>query len=315
MQFIVIYSDGPMGASSLGAIIEKYGYLNLPFRKYFLIEYVMGIRKISDKKMQYRSLEIIKYLSTKSALGGTSIKDRDSREGIARTIKPKTEEIDEFLSYKPFDLKDLLKHCYIFLAKHIIYKELTIPLRGFIIYEIPQFIKIYNFTQHEYIKELQKFEDLKIFIMNRSFKEWSASLFSQQDSKSLNKFGFDQISLEKLLKRWHQNQDLSKINNVYPINIKSLFLPNIKETNKLIAAKLGINPLNYISLTKYNYDLFGSIIGFKESFSPGDLTFFNLHFIFRWILTNYPKLPKNIRLIINIIFNILRKINFFNSYK
>lgn len=51
-KFIVIYSDGPMGASTFGSIFEKYGYLNIPFRKMFLSEYVMGIRNISDKAMQ-----------------------------------------------------------------------------------------------------------------------------------------------------------------------------------------------------------------------------------------------------------------------
>ena len=77
MQIIVIYSDGPMGSSCLGAIIEKYGFINLPFRKYFLIEYVMGIRKISDKAMQYKCLDCLKMLVDKGILGGTSVKDRN----------------------------------------------------------------------------------------------------------------------------------------------------------------------------------------------------------------------------------------------
>ncbi len=315
MQFIVIYSDGPMGASSLGAIIEKYGYLNLPFRKYFLIEYVMGIRKISDKKMQYRCLEFIENLSIKSALGGTSIKDRNTRELVQRTLKPNAEEIDKFLSYKPKDLKNLLSHCYLFLAKHISYKEISIPTRGLIIYEIPQFLNKYNFTQYEYIRELQKFENIKIFLMTRSFKEWSASLLSQEDSKKINTFGFDQISLEKLLIRWKQNQKLSKIKNIYSINIKSLFIPNIEKTNILVASILERNQIKYESLINYKYDLFGTIIRFNESFSKGDFTFFNLNIVFRWILTYYPKFPKNIRTIINISFNLFRKINLFNSYK
>ena len=70
--------------------------------------------------------------------------------------------------------------------------------------------------------------------MTRSFKEWSASLLSQEDATTMDKFGFKQISLEKLLTRWkNQNEKLSKMKNVYSINIKSSFLPKLKETNKL----------------------------------------------------------------------------------
>ena len=79
-KFIIIYSDGPMGSTSLGSLIEKYGFINLPFRKFLLSEYVMGIRKLTDKSMQYRCIETINTLSEKLCLGGTSGKDRDSRK-------------------------------------------------------------------------------------------------------------------------------------------------------------------------------------------------------------------------------------------
>ena len=103
--------------------------------------------------------------------------------------------------------------------------------------------------------------------------------------------------------------------NIYSINIKSLFIPNIEKTNILVASILERNQIKYDSLINYKYDLFGTVIKFDEIFSKGDFTFFNLNIVFRWTLTYYPKFPKKIRTIINISFNLFRKINLFNSYK
>ena len=63
--------------------------------------------------------------------------------------------------------------------------------------------------------------------MNREFKEWCASLLSQQDHKIENSLRGRIVSLEKLFKRWNKIQKLSKyhINN---IDLNSVLLPNIK---------------------------------------------------------------------------------------
>ena len=55
MKFIIIYSDGPMGSSVLAGLIEKYGFINLPFRKFFLSDYLMGEKSLEDKAMQHRN--------------------------------------------------------------------------------------------------------------------------------------------------------------------------------------------------------------------------------------------------------------------
>ena len=44
------------------------------------------------------------------------------------------------------------------------------PVKGFIIYEMPQFKIKYNFSQSEYIKVLIKKANFECFIMNRSLK-------------------------------------------------------------------------------------------------------------------------------------------------
>lgn len=303
-----------MGSTSLGSLIEKYGFINLPFRKFLLSEYVMGVRKLTDKSMQYRCIETINTLSEKLCLGGTSVKDRDSRKAKIRTLKPNKDEINNFLSFEPETLESLLSHCFIFLSKYTAYKEIKMPIKGFIIYEMPQFKIKYNFTQSEYIKVLIKKANFECFIMNRSFKEWCASLLSQQDYKAKNLSNKSTVSLEKLYKRWMNIQHLSKNKDVHPISIESALYPNTEKLNKLISKVLNRKPKSKKFLISQQYDLFGSLLSYESAFKPSDKSFSNANFINQLIFENYTKFPKTIRYLINIFFNILRIFGFLKVY-
>ena len=313
-QFIMIYSDGPMGSSSLGSLFEKYGYINLPFRKFRLSEYVMGIRDITDQSMQNRFLENINILSEEYKIGGTSVKDRDSRKGEIRTIKPTQEAIKIFLSFKPKTLQSLLSHCFIFAAKHITYKEFNIPIRGFIIYELPQFRIKYKFTQKEYLKKLIKLEGFTCILMNRNFREWSASLISQQDYRVKIPIIEGKISLEKLFLRWKYNQNLTELKDLITIDIDSLLLPNTDKINILISKLLKVPLIKKEYLINQRYDLYGSLMSYKSAFTPSDKSFTNSNFFNKLILKNYIRFPKYIRKIVNIIFNIIRCMGLFKMY-
>ena len=85
MKFIIIYHDGPSGSSLFASLLEKYDYLNLPFRKFHLSDYVMGVRDLSDKTMQLKFIERIFDLSVPNMSGGVSVKDRNSRKKQIRT--------------------------------------------------------------------------------------------------------------------------------------------------------------------------------------------------------------------------------------
>lgn len=313
-KFILIYSDGPMGSTSLGSLFEKYGFLNLPFRKFFLSEYVMGIRKIEDKKMQYRCIENLNELSKLKVLGGTSMKDRNSRKGLIRTFEPSKEEINKFLAFKPKSLNSLISHCFIFTAKHINYKNFNIPLRGFVIYEMPQFKINYKYTEYEYLKVLTKLNNFKCFIMNRNFKEWSASIISQADCRVKRNYILPKVSLEKLFKRWKDIQNLSSMNSLYTINIDSIHLPNTMKTNWLISQITNLPLLNEDLLKSQKYDLYGSILSYQKAFTPGDRSFQDTIYINKIILGNFTKLHLIFRDIVDIIFNCLRFLGFLKIY-
>lgn len=313
-QFILIYSDGPMGSTSLGSLFEKYGFLNLPYRKFFLSEYIMGIRKIEDKKMQYRCIENLNELSNLKVIGGTSMKDRNSRKGKIRAFKPTKEEINHFLAYEPKNLSSLLSHCFIFTAKHLNYKNFNIPLRGFVIYEMPQFKINYNFTQYQYLKVITKLKNFKCFIMNRNFKEWSASIISQADCKSKRRFMLPKIPLEKLFKRWKEIQNLSSMDSLYSINIDSIHLPNTLKTNILVSQITNLPLIDEDLLKSQEYDLYGSLLSYKKAFTPADRSFQDTIFINKILLGNYTKLPFIIRYFLDINFNFLRFLGFLKVY-
>ena len=306
MKFLIIYSDGPTGSSTLASLFEKYGFINLPFRKFNLSEYVMGVKSLSDKTMQLKFLDRIDKLSVPARSGGVSVNDRNRRKEIIRTNKPTKKEIDEFLSFEPSNLESLISHCFLFTSKFIIYKNNIPSPRGFIIQEMPQFKIKHSFTEYEYIKKLNKLDSFIFFITHRDFKSWCSALLSQQDSK-LSRFSkLNLISLEKLYLRWLFIKKLVKDRNICSININSILLPNTEETNKLISKKIGLKNINLRTLINVEFDMYGSILKFNEAFTPSDLSFKKSNFIAKIILTNYSNFPYPLRIIFDYFFNALR---------
>ena len=73
--------------------IEKYGFINLPFRKFFLSDYLSGEKSLENKAMQHKFLERIIQFSNPEKSGGVSVSDRNKRPKIIRTKKPSKEQI------------------------------------------------------------------------------------------------------------------------------------------------------------------------------------------------------------------------------
>ncbi len=311
-KFIVVYSDGPMGSSVISSLLEKYGYLNLPFRKFDLFDYVLGNKSIHDKSMQYKFLEHLSSLHVNSRIGGTSVKDRNSREKIIRAKKPTSQDIENFISFKPQSLKGLLTHCFIFVNKYITYKPNYLPIRGFIIQEIPKIKNLTkSFCDYNYLNELSLLKDFKCIVLDRNFKEWVTSLLSQQDSNLYSFAKLKTISLEKLFIRLNSIQKLRNNNKILSVNFKLITLPNTFSTNHSLTEYLSHKPLTKNQMIHQNYDLFGSITSFKKAFTPSDKSYSNANIILKFILSIYIYSPKLIRNILDYFFNLMRLLRFF----
>lgn len=311
MKFVIIYSDGPMGSSVLAALIEKYGFINLPFRKFFLSDYLMGEKSLEDKAMQHRFLERINQLSNPEKSGGVSVLDRNKRPKIIRTKKPSKEQIKSFLSYTPNDISSLITHCFEFANHFTIYKDKINKYNGIILQEMPQFKFLSSSRQYEYVKNLKALNKTTFFVMNRDFKTWCSSLLSQQDSTKSNLSKLKLISLEKLYKRWVFIQNLTKMKDSIEINLNYILQPNTKKANTYISSQLGVKCINFNYLKKNKFDLYGSILNFEDSFIPADQSFINSNILAKKILKAYCKYPFLIRIFLNYFFNLIRMMRFF----
>ena len=311
MRFIIIYSDGPCGSSNFASLLEKYGFINLPFRKFHFSEYFMGSKSFSDKSMQLKFLTHIKVYSNPERLWGTSVKDRNERGKIIRFNEPTQNEIDNFLSFEPKSLDSLIYHCFTFASRFVVYKDIISKPKGIIIHEMPQFVIKHKFTENEYINKLIKSENFSFFVLSRDFKSWCAALFSQQDSKlkSLSRLNF--VSLEKLYTRWLFIQNIAQHKKISEIKLDDILLPNTKKTIDLLQKKLNLEPIIYNKLIKKEFDIFGSIIKFKDAFTPSDLSLKKSNFLAYQILKNYFKFPKLLRHLLDYIFNFFRLIRLF----
>ena len=79
MKLIVINSHGPMGSTTLSAILEHFGYLSF-IRKVALTEYLSGNYNLKNKFFQNRIVEIAHKLSSRRISRSRSM--IDSNENI-----------------------------------------------------------------------------------------------------------------------------------------------------------------------------------------------------------------------------------------
>jgi hypothetical protein len=120
-----------MGSSVVAAIVEKFGYINLPLRKRKLNEYVLGSKKIDDNYFKDRTKVIINGLSSDMQLGGTGVLDRDSSLPIKRfDINLASNELEDFYK-KQFISIDDLYFASMQLANNLtIYKKKVTDIKG-----------------------------------------------------------------------------------------------------------------------------------------------------------------------------------------
>ena len=72
MEIVVISSLGPMASTNISALLEKFGYLNVPVRKLELTKYLLNKLTIDDLSMKEKIKEIIINDSKEQKKGGFS---------------------------------------------------------------------------------------------------------------------------------------------------------------------------------------------------------------------------------------------------
>ena len=265
MKIVVINSTGPMGSSVVGAIVEKFGYLNAPIRNLGLNRYLISKKQVDKDQYKKNFLEVFTAQSKKMKLGGLSMLDRDSSESyspIDRTIIEQElldlekKEISNFP-----DLYEVLRCLY---GKSIEYKNSKhFPGKNI---EYTTYFDQYPTDElsQAYVDE---FKEVVFIHMHRDFIGWMESTMSQYFSGPLK---WRIILLHALHNRWLTNERKVKDCPGLHLNFETLFTGDKKEMISEIASELD-EPVPDISWEDEYYDLYGRERDFSSTFTLVDV--------------------------------------------
>jgi hypothetical protein len=270
MKLIVINSAGPMGSTVLGALIEQFGYQNLPTRKRGLHDYLTGMRLVTDNHLRLRTRHLVESLATPRVGGGTSVIDRDRKKAIRRLDPSKIdEELLEFERKRFNSVADMYLESSLLLAKGITYKPVWPKPRGWIEYttDIEAFADSASDLYDCYRRE---FSDVLFFHMHRDFVGWLDSLSSQLLLSKRLTIDSARLRLSGARRRYVRYERAVSAIPGFHISFESLFLPNTPHLIEKLSTLLG-SP-ECVNLESANYDLYGSVTDYKSAFSRDDVT-------------------------------------------
>lgn len=268
-RFVIIHSDGPMGSSSLAALLDYIGYTCLPIRKLKLEEYLAGIRPLNDPYIKLRVLAILDSHTKPSKSGGNSVLARNSSTAFVHSRLPDSSEQAFFLQYEPTSLSDLIYHCYRFAHRFFIYKSHISPSQhhlGYCLFSLPHPDPSIN---KSFLQNASLHPDIRLICMDRSFQPWLLSLLSQDFHSPLIRPGFLLNSFPSYAARLSVYSASLPANSLV-LNISDILFPNSSHTLHQIASYLSTSHSTR-SLPSHNahiYDLFGRPSTFNHVFNP-----------------------------------------------
>lgn len=267
MRLILINSTGPMGSTSLAAIIEKFGYLNLPIRKRKLNQYILSK---SEEDYQYflkRTVDMIYDMTKLRRGGGVSVVKRDSAKPFIRLdISLIIDELDFFKKNKYKSVSDLYFESMLIISKGIVYKNKAKIYRG----AIENSTDIMKFNSNEIIKEYKKeFVDVKYFHMHRNFVGWINSLAAQLIQRKKFRINNYIFRLSTLIKRYNKYEAYVKNLPGIHVNFDELIIPNTSNIITRIKLYLGDDKPD-IYWDKEKYDLYGTLCEYRTAFTKVD---------------------------------------------
>jgi hypothetical protein len=270
LDLVIINSSGPMGASTLSSVLEKWEYLNIPLKRLGLNDYLLGKRKIEDPYIKQRFRSGFEDGAVSYRRGGIG---RNARE-----FAPSNSLIDFSLVEKKLDMLDrkkfsnlgVLYHDYRKLfASAITYKEFDWNEYSHIEYFIGSdlqdlsadgMLEAYDKLIEAYDKN---FDRVTWFHMTRNFDEWIEALCSQY--RALNT-GF---RLDQAVRHYEDYSDV--VNNIpgHIVDIDELMKPRILETEKRLTAIIGHSRKKFDFFDE-KFDIMGRIVDSDTAFRKHD---------------------------------------------
>ena len=265
MKLVVINSFGPMGASLLASLVEKWGYSNFPMRLGpVLIEYLTGERDLSDPKIKAKFRQIFVSGSEHISRGGLSVVERDSgRRSQLLDLATVVEELDTLDAVSFGSLAELYDAYRALYSRSIQYKA-SCPLPGCHI-ELANGYEGYGETDLETAFR-KHFGNVVFFHMTRDRNEWIESRASQYMA---HPDGGRDFRLGQALDQY--DEYIESISNLpgAKLDFEQLLIPNLSDTIKLITEVLAQSPL-LADFESEKFDVYGGVSDYRQAFTKKD---------------------------------------------
>ena len=273
LDLVIINSLGPMGSSTLAAVLEKWGYLNLPLRRLGLDDYLLGKRKIEDPYIKQRFRYWFEDGAVSYGRGGIG---RNARE-----FAPSNSLIDFSLVEKKLDVLDrkkfsnlgVLYHDYRKLfASAVTYKECDWNEGCHIEYFIGSDVERLSgdrlaSTYYNLIEAYDKcFDRVTWFHMTRNFDEWVEALCSQYRASPTISTGF---RLDHVIRNYEDYFDAVNSIPGHIVDIDELMKPKILETEKRFTTIIG-HSRKKSDFFDDKFDVMGRIVDSDTAFRKHD---------------------------------------------
>ena len=268
MEIVVISSYGPMGSSCVAAILEKFGYLNLPIRKIGLSEYAMGERNLDDPYMKNRISKIIENHDRMCIGGGVSVIDR--AENLLRRVDGNLidGEISALQSKKFKTLAEMYSASKNLYGKASIYKK--IPYNDCTMHIEMLTLVDFTYKPKELYQSFKRtFDAVHMIHIHRPFVSWCNSMISQSMISPLMRRYLRGLRIRPLYRKYMQYENFVNQLPGLHLDFDNIFLPQTKETLNQIADYLDID-VPKIKWENESYDLYGALKNYKQTFTKFD---------------------------------------------
>lgn len=265
MKIVVINSNGPMGSSVVGGLVEKFGYLNLPIRNLGLNRYLLSRKEDDQNRLKEKFIQFFSYFDRKLKLGGVNIADRDTSPSYFVIDKKKIDkELSELKTKEFSDVLELYTSFRALYAKAIKYKTSN-HIPGYHI-EYTTYFDQYP-TRELCEAYIHQFENVAFIHLHRDFVGWVESILSQYFAGPRK---WRIILLHALYRRYVEYENSIKDCPGLHLNFESLFEDNIADLATEIAKEID-EPVPDLTWEDEEYDLYGRLRSFNAAFTLADV--------------------------------------------
>ena len=267
MEIAVISSLGPMASTNIAALLEKFGFLNIPVRKLELSKYLLNKIDIDNLLMKERIREVIINDSKKQKKGGFSKYDNTQKSVTLTNFNLIEKEYRDYLKKDYTKISELYSDAKNLYAKSLIYKNT----------EHQNNMHIELLTGRDYIEDPEELYKMynknfgKVFFvhLHRPFGYWCNSLASQSFYKSGLLSSMQTYRIDKVKAKYDNYEKF--VSRIPGLNISfdEIFNPN---TKKLIfkLSKFIRKPIPKLKFENEKYDLYGGLRTYEQAFTKFD---------------------------------------------